>query len=132
MGRGELWCWWRCQNAVWRKILQNKTVVGDLESFVSVVKEKFSDFAIEGFKSNEIHDATKHLPEHYEKHSKHLHSTQKFHHITTENKKVAGCFLTKTCLCHHQIEQNQEKVESDAVAQTLDTKKNIFPTIGQL
>ena len=81
--------------------MQNKTVVGDLESFVSVVKEKFPNFAIEGFKSNEICDATKHLPEHYEKHSKHLHSTQKFHHITTENKKVVGCFLTKTCPCHH-------------------------------
>ena len=36
--------------AVWRKVLQNKTVVGDLESFVSVVKEKFPNFGIEGFK----------------------------------------------------------------------------------
>ena len=47
-------------------------LVGDLESFVTVAKEKFPNFAIEGFKSNEICDATKHLPEHYEKHSKYL------------------------------------------------------------
>ena len=51
------------KSVVWRKVLQNKTVVGDLESFVSVVKEKFYNFGIEGFKSNEICDATKHLPE---------------------------------------------------------------------
>ena len=78
---------------------------------------------------NEICDATKHLPEHYEKHSKHLPSTQKFHHVITENKKVVGYFLTKTC--HHQIKQNQEKVKSDAAAQTVDTKGSISPTIGQ-
>ena len=80
---------------------------------------------------NEICDATQQLPEHFEKHSKHLHSTQKFHHIAIENKKVVGYFLTKTCLCHHQIEQNQEKVESDVVAQTVHTKKSISPTVGQ-
>ena len=60
------------KRAFWRKFLQNKTVVGDLESFVTVAKEKFPNFAIEGFKSNEICDATKHLPERYEKHSKYL------------------------------------------------------------
>ena len=53
------------KNAVWRKVLQNQAVVGDLESFVSVAKEKFPNFAIEG-KFNEICDATKHLPECYE------------------------------------------------------------------
>ena len=67
------------KNAVWRKILQNEAVVGDLESFVFIVKEKFPNFAIEGFKSNEIFDVTEHLPECYEKYSKHLPSTQKFH-----------------------------------------------------
>ena len=117
------------KNAVWRKVLQNKAVVGDLESFASVTKEKFPNFAIEG-KSNEIWDATKHLPERYKKHSKHLPSTQKFHHITIENK-VVGYFLTKTCPCHHQIKQNQEKVESDAVAQTVDKEKSISPKVGQ-
>ena len=119
------------KSAVWRKVLQNKTVVGDLESFVSIAKEKFPNFAIEGFKSNEICDATKHLPEHYKKHLSTFHSTQKFNHITIENKKIVGCFLTKTCPCHHQIEQNQEKVESDAAVQTVDTKKSISPTIDQ-
>ena len=74
-------------------------------SLVSVAKEKFPNFAVEGFKSNEICDATKDLPERYKKHSKHLPSTQKCHHIS----KVVGYFLTKTCPCHHQIEQNQEK-----------------------
>ena len=115
------------KNAVWRKVLQIKAVVGDLESFASVTKEKFPNFAIEG-KSNEIWDATKHLPERYKKHSKHLPSTQKFHHITIENKKVVGYFLTKTCPCHHQIEQNQEKKKSDAVAQTVDTEESISST----
>ena len=67
------------KNAVWRKILQNEAVVGDLESFVFIVKEKFPNFAIEGFKSNEICDVTEHLSECYEKYSKHLPSTQKFH-----------------------------------------------------
>ena len=94
------------KNAVWRKVLQNKAVVEDLEFFVSIAREKFPNFAIEGFKSNEICDATKHLPEHYKKHSKHLSSTQKFHHIAIENKKVVGYFLTKTCPCHHQIKKN--------------------------
>ena len=51
--------------------------------------------------------------------------------IATENKKVVGYLLTKTCPCHHQIEQNQEKVESDAVAQTVHTEKSISPTVGQ-
>ena len=78
----------------------------EILSLVSVVKEKFPNFGIEGFKSNvgiegfksnvgiegfksnEICDATKHLPEHYEKHSKHLHSTQKFHHVTTEQNNL--------------------------------------------
>ena len=81
--------------------------------------------------SNSLCDATKQLPEHFEKHSKHLHSTQKFNHVAIENKKVVGYFLTKTCPCHHQIKQNQEKVEGDAVAQTGDTKKSISPTVGQ-
>ena len=97
-------------------------------SLVSVAKEKFPNFAVERFKSNEICDATKDLPERYKKHSKHLPSTQKFHHITIENKKVVGYFLTKTCPCHHQIEQNQEKKKSDAVAQTVDTEESISST----
>ena len=91
------------KNAVSRKALLNKVVVGDFESFVSVAKEKFPNFAIEGFKSNEICDATKHLSEHFKKHSKHLPSMQKFHHIAIENKKVVGYFLTKSCPCHHHI-----------------------------
>ena len=99
------------KNAVWRKVLQNKTVVGDRQSFASAAKEKFPNFAIEEFKLNEVCDATKQLPKHFKNHSKHLHSTQKFHHVAIENKKVVGYFLTKTCPCHHQIEQNQEKVE---------------------
>ena len=80
-------------------LMLNKAAVGDLESFVSVAK---------------------HLPERNRKHSKHLPSTQKFHHITIGNKKVVGYFLTKTCSCHHQTKQNQEKVKSGAVAQTVD------------
>ena len=119
------------KNAVWRKVLQNKTVVGDRQSFASAAKEKFPNFAIEEFKLNEVCDATKQLPKHFKNHSKHLHSTQKFHHVAIENKKVVGYFLTKTCPCHHQIKQNQEKVEGDAVAQTGDTKKSISPTVGQ-
>ena len=51
------------KNAVWGKVLQNKPVVRDLDSFVSIAKENFPNFAIEEFKSSEICDATKHLPE---------------------------------------------------------------------
>ena len=119
------------KNAVWRNVLQNKAVAGNLESFVSVAKEKFPNFAIEGFKPNEICDVTKHLLERYKKHSKNLPSTYKFHLVAIENKKVVGYFLTKTCPCHHQIEQNQEKAKSDAVAQTVDTEESISPTVGQ-
>ena len=61
----------------------------------------------------------------------HLARTQKLHHIAIENKKVVGYFLTKTCPCHHQIEQNQEKVNSDAVAQIVDTEESISSTVGQ-
>ena len=100
-------------------------------SLVSVAKEKFPNFAVEGFKSNEICDATKDLPERYKKHSKHLPSTQKCHHVTIENKKVSGQFLTKTCPCHHQVELNQEKAKSDAVAQTVVTEESISPTVCQ-
>ena len=84
------------KNTVWRKVLQDKTFVGDLESFVSVAKEKFPTFAIEGFKSNEICDAKKHFPERYNKHSMHLPSTQKFHHVAYESNQFVGYFLTKT------------------------------------
>ena len=111
--------------------MQNKAIVGDLEFFVSAAKERFPNFATKGFKSNEMHDATKHIPECYKKYSKHLPSTQKFHHFTIENKKVVGYFLTKTCPCHHQIEKNQEKVKSDGVAQSVDTEESISPTVGQ-
>ena len=111
--------------------MQNKTVVGDRQSSGSVAQEKFRNFAIEEFKLNEICDATKQLPKHFENHSKHPHSTQIFHHVAIENKKVFAYFLMKTCPCHHQIKQNQEKVESNAVAQTGDTEKSISPTVGQ-
>ena len=73
-----------------QKGFAEKTVVGEHELFFSVAKEKFPNFAIEGFKSNVICDETKHLPERYEKHSKRFPSTQKFYHITIENKKVVG------------------------------------------
>ena len=119
------------KNAVWTKVLQNKAVVGDLQSFAFVAKEKFPNFAIEGLKSNEICDTTKHLPECYKKHSKDLPSTQKLHCITIGNKKVVGYFLTKICPCQHQIKQNEEKVKSDAVAQAVDTKESMSPTVGQ-
>ena len=36
------------KNAVWRKILQNKAVVQDLESFVSVAKEQFPISPLKG------------------------------------------------------------------------------------
>ena len=39
-------------NTAWRKVLQDK----------AVLQEKFPNFVIEEFKSNEICDATKHLP----------------------------------------------------------------------
>ena len=106
-------------------------LVVDLQSFASIAKEKFPNFSIEEIKSNEICDATKQLPEHFEKHSKHCRSIQKFHHIAIESKKVVGYFLTKTHPCLHQIKQNQEKVESDAVVQTVDTEKSISPTESQ-
>ena len=37
------------KNAVWRKVLQQKEVVGDLASFVRVAKSKFPSIVIEGF-----------------------------------------------------------------------------------
>ena len=80
--------------------------------------------------SNSLCDATKQLPEHFEKHSKHLHSTQKFNHVAIENEKVVGYFLTKTCLCHHQIKQNQEKVERCFCPNRRHREKH-FPTVGQ-
>ena len=83
------------KNAVWRKVLQNKAVVADLESFVSLAKAKFPSFTIEGFTSTETCNATRHLPEQYEKHSKSLPSTQKFHHVTTEEKKSCWLFPKK-------------------------------------
>ena len=118
------------KNVVWRKVLQNKAVVADLESFVSLAKAKFPSFTIEGFTSTEICNATRHLPERYEKHSKSLPSTQKFHHVTIEDKKVVGYFVTKTCPYHHQVNQNQKKEKSD-ISQMLEAKKSISPTVGQ-
>ena len=106
-------------------------LVVDLQSFASIAKEKFPNFSSEEFKSNEICDATKQLPKHFEKHSKHCCSIQEFHHVAIESKKVVGYFLTKTHPCLHQIKQNQEKVESDAVVQMVDTEKSISPTESQ-
>ena len=84
------------KNAVWRKVLQNEAVVGDLESFVFIAKEKFPNFASEGFKSNEICDVTEHLPECYKKYSKHLPSTQNFHYIAIENMQLSPSDQTKS------------------------------------
>ena len=50
------------KNAVWRKVLQNKAFVADLEPFVSLAKAKFPSFTIEGFTSTEICKTTRHLP----------------------------------------------------------------------
>ena len=118
------------KNAVWRKVLQNKAVVADLESFVSLAKAKFPSFTIEGFTSTEICNAIRHLPERYEKHFKSLPNIQKFHHVTIEDKKVVGYFLTKTCPCHRKVNQNQKKEKSD-ISQTLEAEKSISPTVGQ-
>ena len=118
------------KNAVWRKVFENKAIVADLESFGSLAKAKFPSFTIEGFTSTEICNATRHLPEWYEKHSKSLLSTQKFHHVTTKDKKVVGYLLTKICPCHHQVYQNQKKEKSD-ISQTLEAEKNISPTVDQ-
>ena len=45
---------------VWQKMLHGKTVVGNLESFITVAKSKYPDFIIEEFKTAEICEKTKH------------------------------------------------------------------------
>ena len=127
------------KNAVWRKVLQNKVVVGDLETFVSVAKAKFPNFIIEGFKSEEISNAVDHLPDRYEKHSKRLKNTHKFHHVTIKDNKVVGFLLTKTCPCHQKKITNQnveakstvEASTAEASTTEASTVEPIIPTVGQ-
>ena len=97
------------KNSVWQKVLQGKSVVGDLESLVTLAKSKYPEFIIEEFKTAEICEATKHLTKRYEKHSKKLPNTIKYHRITIENEKVIGHLLTKTCPCHCQLRKDQEE-----------------------
>ena len=49
------------KNGVWRRVLQQKEVVGDLQSFVAVAQKKFPSFKIVAFTSDEIREATSHL-----------------------------------------------------------------------
>ena len=114
------------RNSVQRKVLQGKSVVGDLETFVTLAKSKYPEFIIERFKTAEICEATKHLAKQYEKHSKKLPNTIKYHRITIENAKVVGHLLTKTCLCYCQLGKDQE--EQSNISQSDNT---ISPTVGQ-
>ena len=116
------------KNSVWRKVLQGKSVVGDLGSFVTLAKSKYPEFIIEGFKTAEICEATKHLAKQYEKHSKKLPNSIKYYCITIENEKVffVGHMLNKTCPCHYQLRKDQE--EQSNISQSDNT---ISSTVGQ-
>ena len=69
------------KNAVWRKVLQQKEVVGDLVSFVWVAKSKFPSIVIEGFTKEKIKEVTVTLKDRYAQHSKAIPETRKHHHI---------------------------------------------------
>ena len=85
-----------------------------MDTFVSVVQEKFPWFIIKKFESNEIRIGKIHLNERYERHSNALPNTQKFHRNTN---KVVGHFLTKTYPCHYQIQDKSINTISTAVGQ---------------
>ena len=103
-----------------------KISFGDLESFVTLAKSRYPKLIIEGFKRADICKATKHLAKWYEKHSKKLPNTIRYHHITVENEKVASHLLTKTCTCNCQL--GKDKEEQSNISQSNNT---ISPTVGQ-
>ena len=107
-------------------MLQGKSVVGGPELFVTLAKGKYPKFIIEGFKTAETCEATKHLAKWHEKHPKKLPNTIKYHCITIENEKVVSHLLTKTCPCHSQLRKDQE--EQSNISQSDNT---ISPTVGQ-
>ena len=115
--RGEV------KNGVWRNVLEQKEVVGDLQSFVAVAREKFPSFKIVSIASNEIREATSYLKERYQKFSTPLPNTQKFHQIRTEENKVVGAFLTKSCPCHNNEATDDEDYD--------ECKESIKPILGQ-
>ena len=120
------------KNAVWRKVLQKKCVVGDLESFVAVAKVKFPSFVIKGFKSDEISVAVSHLQDQYDKHSKKVPHTQKLHHVTIENNKVVRHLLTKVCSFHPKVTLNQnEREEKSGDDPRTNEAEIIIPIVGQ-
>ena len=49
------------KNAVWQKVLQRKSVVGDLGDLVTLAKRKHPKFIVEGFKTADICEETKHM-----------------------------------------------------------------------
>ena len=117
------------QNGVWQRVLQQKEVVGDLQSFVAIAQEKFPSFKIVAFTSDEIQEATSHLKERYQKFSTPLPNTQKFHHIRIEENKVTGVFLTKFCPCHNkEATDNDNDDDDDDDDECKESKK---PIIGQ-
>ena len=76
------------KNGVWQRVLQQKEVVDDLESFGAVAQERFLSIKTVSFTSDEIREATSHLKERYQKFSTPLPNTQKFYHIRIEENKV--------------------------------------------
>ena len=69
------------KNGVCQRVLQEKEVVGDLQSFVVAAQEKFPLFKTVSFTSDEIQEGTSHLKERYQKFCTSLPNSQKFHHI---------------------------------------------------
>ena len=55
------------KNGVWRKVLQKKAFVSDLNDFVNVAKEKFKTFNIFGYSKDEVRSGEEFLKQRYKK-----------------------------------------------------------------
>ena len=69
------------KNYVWRKTLQMKAGVTNLQEFVNVAQPKFPSFVITACLSKDICKATAFLNDCYKSHSKSIPKTHTIHHI---------------------------------------------------
>ena len=121
------------KNSVWRNVLQQKEVVGDLTSFVLVAKAKFPSIVIEGFTKEKIKEVTVTLKDLYTQHSKAIPETRKYHYI-----EVIGQLTSLSCPCHNDTSEvvtmaaEKHKINQECKSQSEPADRPIIkPTISQ-
>ena len=88
------------KNGVWRKVLQKKAFVSDLNDFVNVAKEKFKTFNIFDYSKDEVRSGEEFLKQHYKNHSKLISGIGEYHYIKIVDAAVIMQYVSPSCVCH--------------------------------